>query len=145
MKALSLDSSRAGEDADAAIWFPPLRGDSRISLGPGVRCLPCCSASQGDGKGGVRYLSISCAGDYFSGAVPGVALVSSGEGLMCPSAFSGVSERTDVGPGPAVPGLSPRGPEGSIPCRLVSGDLLSTGVPTGCGFVAMFRDPFAVE
>lgn len=55
-------------------------------------------------------------------------LTSSGEGLMWPAAFSGVPERTTVGPGPAVAGLSPRGPEGSIPCRLVSGDLLLTGV-----------------
>jgi hypothetical protein len=60
---------------------------------------------QGDDKRGEAY---------FSGVEPGVELVSSGEGWMCPPAFSGVLERTEVGPGPAVEGSSPRGPEGSM-------------------------------
>jgi len=68
---------------------------------------------------------------YFSGVVPGVTLLSSGEGWMRPSAFSGVLDRTEVGPGPAVEGLSPRGPEGSTECSFASGDRGSTGVPIG--------------
>jgi hypothetical protein len=59
---------------------------------------------------------------YFSGVEPGVELVSSGEGWMCPSAFSGVLERTEVGPGPAVDGLSPPGPEGSTAWWFASRD-----------------------
>ena len=52
-------------------------------------------------------------GFYFSLVVPGVVLASSGdEGLMWPSRFSGVFDWTFVGPGPAVAGLSPLGPEG---------------------------------
>jgi hypothetical protein len=55
---------------------------------------------------------------YFSAAVPGVVLASSGaEGLMRPRRFSGVLDRTFVGPGPAVAGLSPFGPEGSTACE----------------------------
>jgi hypothetical protein len=34
---------------------------------------------------------------------------------MCPAAFSGVLDLTFVGPGPAVAGLSPLGPDGSTP------------------------------
>jgi hypothetical protein len=50
---------------------------------------------------------------YFLSAVPGVVLASSGaEGLMWPRRFSGVDDWTFVGPGPAVAGLSPFGPEG---------------------------------
>jgi hypothetical protein len=50
---------------------------------------------------------------YFSFVVPGVVLASSGaEGLIRPRRFSGVFECTLVGPGPAVAGLSPLGPEG---------------------------------
>lgn len=59
---------------------------------------------------------------HFSPAVPGVTLASSGaEGLMCPNLFSGVLDLTFVGPGPAVEGLSPLGPEGSTACW-ISGD-----------------------
>jgi hypothetical protein len=54
---------------------------------------------------------------YFSPVVPGVVFASSGEdGLMCPKRFSGVLDLTLVGPGPAVDGLSPLGPEGSVAC-----------------------------
>jgi hypothetical protein len=50
---------------------------------------------------------------YFFPVVPGVVLASSGaEGLRWPRLFSGVLEVTAVFPGPAVPGLSPRGPDG---------------------------------
>ena len=45
--------------------------------------------------------------------VPGVVLGPPAEGLMCPRRSSGVLDRTLVGPGPAVEGLSPFGPEGS--------------------------------
>jgi hypothetical protein len=50
---------------------------------------------------------------YFFSVDPGVVLASSGaEGLRRPRLFSGVPELTFVFPGPAVPGLSPRGPDG---------------------------------
>jgi hypothetical protein len=50
---------------------------------------------------------------YFFPVVPGVVLASSGaEGLRWPRLFSGVFELTAVFPGPAVAGLSPRGPDG---------------------------------
>jgi hypothetical protein len=54
--------------------------------------------------------------------VPGVVLASSGaEGLRWPAAFSGVEDLTLVFPGPAVAGLSPRGPEGSTAWEEFSG------------------------
>ena len=50
---------------------------------------------------------------YFFPTEPGVVLASSGaEGLRWPRLFSGVLELTAVFPGPAVPGLSPSGPDG---------------------------------
>jgi len=50
---------------------------------------------------------------YFFPVDPGVVFESSGaEGLRWPRLFSGVLEVTAVLPGPAVPGLSPSGPEG---------------------------------
>jgi hypothetical protein len=61
-------------------------------------------------------------GTYFSFLVPGVVLASSGaEGLMWPKRFSGVLDWTLVGPGPAVAGLSPFGPEGSTAWREFAG------------------------
>src|ERR1700678_702741 len=54
---------------------------------------------------------------YFSPVVPGVVFTSSGaEGLIRPRRFSGVLDCTLVGPGPAVAGLSPSGPEGCTAC-----------------------------
>ncbi len=53
---------------------------------------------------------------YLSAVVPGVVFESSGaEGFSLPGLFSGVFELTLVGPGPAVDGLSPRGPEACVP------------------------------
>src|SRR3954462_6802661 len=125
MKALSLVSSITGAGVGVAIVSSSARNRADIKR-PLRRCRLWCSAKHWDGKG-----------LYFSGAVPGVALLSSGEGLMWPSAFSGVLDRTEVGPGPAVAGLSPRGPEGSTPCFCVLEDLLSTGVPAGGVLVAI--------
>lgn len=53
-------------------------------------------------------------GYYSSGVVPGVVPVFPGAaGLIFPPLFSGVADRMPMFPGPAVAGLSPRGPEGS--------------------------------
>jgi len=120
MKALSLDSSIAGVGVAIVRSSGGWGMRSRAGVpGPGIDCNQCCSPC--------REMAIG----YFSGVVPGVALLSSGEGWMCPSAFSGVLERTEVGPGPAVPGLSPLGPEGSTAWRFASGDRGSTGIPIG--------------
>jgi hypothetical protein len=66
---------------------------------------------------------------YFFPVLPGVVLASSGaEGFKCPKAFSGVLERTPVCPGPAVPGLSPLGPEGSTAASSGVGGRVAGGV-----------------
>jgi len=82
---------------------------------------------------------------YFLLVVPGVVLASSGEeGLSWPLAFSGVSERTPIWPGPAVEGLSPLGPDGwTATC-------LGVGVCVGAGDLAVWflediNLPFAIS
>ncbi len=68
--------------------------------------------------------SIAC------GVVPGVVFESSGaEGLISPFSFSGVVETTFVGPGPAVAGLSPFGPEGCAAPPLLSCSSLIVTLP----------------
>jgi len=65
-----------------------------------------------EGESGPEFAMSGC-WSHFVLVVPGVVLASSGaEGLMWPKRFSGVLDFTFVGPGPAVAGLSPFGPEG---------------------------------
>jgi len=66
-----------------------------------------------------------------SAFVPGVVPVSPGdEGFNCPTAFSATSDVTFVSPFPAVPGLSPLGPEGCAFSPPSPTPFISSAIPT---------------